>query len=614
MRRVARTIPLFVVVMRHINRFVQVFRINGIASIFEHLHQDLPAFGRMALHDGKFFIGEFARLVQNQVGHGNLTDVVQRGGTFQLFNVGIREHVHKLAFGLELASNRFHVFGGLLNMVACTLVARFNHFSEFHNNDFLHSLDSFVLRLHSLNKVIGIDRHRVHGFVQMLNFIIGVHPDFPEAFYTITNALEVHRFGFKRTGTRRIGGNLHGSHGHLVHGNHSAALHQFKHDTHDDNGKAKEQRKHLDKEGGFVANDIFHRNIRSHIGHSPVRRIADRFVNGQQPAKLVVRNNRINFAASQKRRQIRFKARVELHHIARFTPRFTIGIQIEHHMATVRLNLVHIQVLGLREAFPNRLQHRPDKSIVIDFVTSGNVIINLFGVNCRHRSPGHTRCNTDKVLDGIFSIQEKADRTGEAAQKHFGHDHHVHHLAQQGCADFLLHVIVSIDSQEHPVQVVLNSTGNKAENKHREYNDNTLVKEVENNVGPKLRSKLAPSKHLVERNRERSRNAFAKIEPVQEVGKDRADTAANQGKRKNHDKQARDVLEKSLVVKEGRQCRNKNTDHPVEHGHGVRNAVNRIRGKTDYDCRQVSAKHSGNDGTQAIQVKRQMEGERHFCR
>lgn len=159
-----------------------------------------------------------------------------------------------------------------------------------------------------------------------------------------------------------------------------------------------------------------------------------------------------------------------------------------------------------------------------------------------------------------------------------------------------------IDSQEHPVQVILDNTGNKAENEHREYNDNALVKEVKNNVGPKLRGKLVPTKDFVERYGKRGRNTFAEIEPVQEISKDRTDTAANQGKRKNYDKQARDILEKALVVKEGRKGSNKNTDYPVEHGHGVRNTVNRIRGKTDYDCGQVSAKHSGNDRSHAVQV------------
>ena len=120
-------------------------------------------------------------------------------------------------------------------MVTRALVAGFNHFSEFHNNDFLHALNSFILRLHSLDKVVSVARHRVDGFVQVLNFVSRAYPDFSEAFHAVANAFEVHLFGFKHAGTSRVGSNLHGRQGHLVHGNHYATLHEFKHDTHDDN-------------------------------------------------------------------------------------------------------------------------------------------------------------------------------------------------------------------------------------------------------------------------------------------------------------------------------------------------------------------------------------------
>ena len=119
------------------------------------------------------------------------------GLPLEFFDVGIREHIRKLAFGLELAGNRFHIFGRLLDVVTRALVAGFNHFSEFHNDDFLHAPDTFVLLLHTLDKVIGIAGHRVDRLIKMLNFVIGINPDFSEAFHAVPNAFQIYRFGIQ---------------------------------------------------------------------------------------------------------------------------------------------------------------------------------------------------------------------------------------------------------------------------------------------------------------------------------------------------------------------------------------------------------------------------------
>ena len=107
----------------------------------------------MALHDGEFFVGELARLVQDQVGHGNLADIVERRGALELVLVAVGQYVAELAFLLELVGDGFHVERGLLNMVARTRVSCFDHFSEVDNDFVLHSRDAVGGGLEPANEV-----------------------------------------------------------------------------------------------------------------------------------------------------------------------------------------------------------------------------------------------------------------------------------------------------------------------------------------------------------------------------------------------------------------------------------------------------------------------------
>ena len=267
-RGISRTIPFLMVIMGHVNRFVQVIRINGIASIRHHLRQDLPPFGRVALHDGEFLIGKLARLVQDQVGHGNFSDIVQRSRTLQFLNKLFREHIGELAFFLQLFRKGFHVSGSLLNVITGALVARFDDFSEFHNNHFLHLADSLRLHLHSRNKVVRIRGHGRERFVEVADFIEGLYLQINHPIRRQTNLFEVHLFAIHGACNHRRSRELHGGQRHAVHRNHDTAVHQLNNDTHDDNRKAEEQRQHLDEEHRLVGRHFAHVDIGRHIGNS----------------------------------------------------------------------------------------------------------------------------------------------------------------------------------------------------------------------------------------------------------------------------------------------------------------------------------------------------------
>ena len=130
------------VVVCHFDGFLQVVVVHRVVRVCLDLGKDLHALRGVALHDGEFFVGELAWLVQNQVGHGNLADIVERRGAFELVFVGVGQYVAELSFFLEFFGNGFHVERRLFNMVSRTRVSCFDHFGEVDNDFILHPGDA----------------------------------------------------------------------------------------------------------------------------------------------------------------------------------------------------------------------------------------------------------------------------------------------------------------------------------------------------------------------------------------------------------------------------------------------------------------------------------------
>lgn len=155
--------------------------------------------------------------------------------------------------------------------------------------------------------------------------------------------------------------------------------------------------------------------------------------------------------------------------------------------------------------------------------------------------------------------------------------------------------------------MVLVGPAYKAEDEHGHDDNGRLVEDVDDNVRQQLCDKLVHSHGFVEGDREGGRNAFAETEPVQEVGKDRTDAAADNGKCQDDDEQSRNVLEKVVVIEEGGRRRDKDTYHAVIHGDGVGNPVDGVGGEPDYNCGQVPAQHGGKDRAGTVQEQWQLK-------
>ena len=78
-------------------------------------------------------------------------------------------------------------------------------------------------------------------------------------------------------------------------------------------------------------------------------------------------------------------------------------------MATVLLNPVHIEVLRLRETRPNSVQSFLDILIPLGTITLGNKLVDTVRIYHMRNRIGHALRNSDKPLDGVVPVQEKAD-------------------------------------------------------------------------------------------------------------------------------------------------------------------------------------------------------------
>lgn len=239
----------------------------------------MEPFDRVALHDGEFFVGEFSRLVQDEVRHSDFPDVVERRRALELCDVGVVDDVRELAFALQFLRDGLHVEGCLLDVASGTCVAHFDHFCEVDNNFVLHLRDAIGCRLEPVDEFDGVDSHLVDGLVEVLYFVGGADiqgVEFAEAVFATLF---------------QVVGEVDGRRGDPVHRMHDSALCEFQHDAHDDNGKPEEHREQLDEELCLVIDDFAHGNVCRDISDRLAGAVLQGPVDGKQPSVLVVGND-----------------------------------------------------------------------------------------------------------------------------------------------------------------------------------------------------------------------------------------------------------------------------------------------------------------------------------
>ena len=213
------------------------------------------------------------------------------------------------------------------------------------------------------------------------------------------NFIKIYVFVVKFACKHRIRRNLEHGQGHIVQWRHDTAFHKFDHNADNQNGQSKEQRQELDKEYGFVSLDSRHGNVYTHIRNGLPHFIFYRFIDHEEPTINIIRDNRLDFFASQELWQIRLIRGIEFDFLAGFYARDSISIKVKHDHNAVFHELIHIKEFRLRETFANALQYPFCTFIAFGRITAFYIIVNFFGIN-RHGS--RLRCprrNVGKVTD-----------------------------------------------------------------------------------------------------------------------------------------------------------------------------------------------------------------------
>ena len=469
----------------------------------------------MVLHDGKFFIRKLSILIQDQVGHRNFSDIMERSGLLELVDIGIRQDSPELPLGLKFLCNGLDILSRLLDMVTRAFIARFNHLGKFHDNDFLHALDALVLVMHLLDKVERVIRHRIEVVVKLPNFIFGLDPETCDIVHGISHTGKVQIKAHVQSIVRahRRPSNLLRCIGHLVHRNHDPALHQLENNHHDDNRKPEEKRQKLDKEHRLVADNRFHGNVCRHVGNRFPGGVPKGLVNRQEPAKLVIRNNRLNLFAIQKLWQIRQERRIKFKYGTWLAPRLAIYVQVKNDMAAVFHDLVDIEVFCMRKTFLDLFKNPLYAVITFSFMATHNILIHPFCIDRDRRRFRHTTRGTYIVVDRIVAIQEQPDYACKSTQKHLGDNHHQDNLVQKGIAERSLFRRIA-PGKINFAQIFLDMIWNKVVDERRQQNNHAFVKNINDDIGTELRSETVPVHQVMERNRKRRRNPFAKIKAV----------------------------------------------------------------------------------------------------
>ena len=319
---------------------------------------------------------------------------------------------------------------------------------------------------------------------------------------------------------------------HAVHGIHDAAIHELEHDAHDDDGKSEEHREQLDEELRLIDEDLAHRDVGGDVSDGLALGILERLVHGEEPAVLVVGDNRIDCFALEELRQVGLERRVERDDRARVAAFFPVfRVEVEYHVAAVFQNLVHVQVHCLLEPVAYLVQVRLGFQVPFGVFALCDVFVYAVRVDCYCGGFGKTMRDVGELAYRYLAVQHESGDACERTQEDFGDDDDDDDFAQERTLDLVVAELVRVFGevrveQEDVAVEVLQLEREQPVRDDGDGDDDGLVDDVEDEVGRKLREELGESKVVVDGERERRGDAFAEIVAVEEVSEDGTEYAA----------------------------------------------------------------------------------------
>ena len=159
-----------------------VFRkVSGLAQVALSVYltdralKDIAADRGMFLHDLELFGSQLSGLIEDRIGNTDLAQIVQRRGLDNIRNKCIRQLVEIITLSLQAFHDQAYIARGTLDMVACIVIAIFDHIREDYDQTALHA--GYRLRLLSDVLLTGyrINCHLPERAVQVLYLVSGAY-------------------------------------------------------------------------------------------------------------------------------------------------------------------------------------------------------------------------------------------------------------------------------------------------------------------------------------------------------------------------------------------------------------------------------------------------------
>ena len=269
------------VVHSQILRFIQVVRIRNLVNEGRNY---IPARRGMGLHDFKLFVCQFAGLIQNHVRYIDFADVMQRCRAYYVTNKLIRQLFLIYAFPFQFFQYDFYICRCLADMVPSILIPVFYHVGQGEQERVVHLTDRFVFVSdirYVLDAVVG---HFYESPVQVFNLVTGTDIQLADFCQIVFQGFFVVKYKTVRSFCHRVDRRY----------NPARQKRGYQQNDQKDTGKNLGQPLVIPFR---VIPQMIHGNIHCRIALTDSVIIVHRRIDGQQPAKLIIGNNRIDFPA-----------------------------------------------------------------------------------------------------------------------------------------------------------------------------------------------------------------------------------------------------------------------------------------------------------------------------
>ena len=592
---IAGAVPFFVMIQGQVPGLLQIAA-SAAAKGFHGGIEDHRPLHRVLLHPGVFLIRQPALLVQQQVGHPDLSDIMQRRRIDQILNILLRQLLRIEALFPHPPGDDAYIGGGMLDVVAGIFIPVFHQVGHNGNQALLELGQGLVLLLGVGNVSGGILGGLDQRVIQVLRLVPG--PD-------IQIADPLHRAlpgGF-------IGpGEISRRPGHLVNRLHHVDIGQMQRNRQQQNENRHKQGKDFSEERLVFRLQLRHADVHRRVGLADALAVINGLVGRQKPPEGVVGYDGIDGFSRQKIRNQPGEGFVEGDQISRLSALHLRRVDVEDHMASVFQNPVDVNVLQaaaggqdpgqVRLGFPIARRGLPFRQIGVDPIR----------IDHGGGQPGHVLAHRLPGFHGGGFILQDADRGNPHGHQRQRQGNKQNHPGFQGILPFDLRNLPPAVPPAPQVEQIVNPLGQKGQNRRRGQNADCLVRQVDAKVRQHPGPEGVPDRALHQPLSQPPGDPLPDASPIDEPGHHRAERAAYQ--RHAHDPRQKaprapeeSPLRHPACDQRDRHIQHRVVDHPL-----IAEGQDNIGGKAHGDARDVACQRRRQNRPQAVQIQGKGQG------